>query len=389
MRQAQVSGFSSCFVRAAVAAFLGTLFAIPSFGQGDAHSVDKPKRPQEEAIAASPLPYREESVAFDNSAASGVRLAETLTLPARAGPFPAVLLIAGSGRNDRDEPIRNSDGTPSGHKPMLVMADALTRQGYAVLRYDKRGVGKSSGDYGAATTMDFASDARAAIAYLRSRPDIDGARIAVIGHSEGATIGGLLAADDPTIACVVMMAPFAEPGKLLVAEQNRRNAIAKGEAAAEAAQTYALNLKLYDAIAASKDLPDAEMRVVKILAAANPPPDKAEVHEALLFARLPMMRFILAYDPRPSLAGVRVPVLALGGTKDLIGLPDVNLPALRKTLVHDADVTVVMMPGLNHFFQHADTGLNSEMSAIEETLAPEVLATIIPWLGKHTEAGVR
>jgi len=131
------------------------------------------------------------------------------------------------------------------------------------------------------------------------------------------------------------------------------------------------------------------MRVVKILAAANPAPDEAEVHEALLFARLPMMRFILAYNPVPSLAGVRVPVLALGGTRDLIGLPDVNLPALRKALAQDADVTIVMMPGLNHFFQHADTGLSSEMTKIEETLAPEVLATIIPWLRKHTGGGRR
>jgi len=170
---------------------------------------------------------------------------------------------------------------------MLVLADALTRQGYAVLRYDKRGVGKSSGDYAAATTMDFISDARAAIAYLRSRPDIDGARLTLIGHSEGATIGALLAADDPTLAGVVMMAGFAEPGSLLVAEQIRRMDVANGKPPAEAAQTYGLNMKLLDAIATAKDQSQAEARVVKILAAANPAADEAEVHQTLLFARLP------------------------------------------------------------------------------------------------------
>jgi pimeloyl-ACP methyl ester carboxylesterase len=375
-------------IRNAISSILaiGTMYLLtaPSLAEGLAGATFPSRHPQEEAIAAVPLPYREEVVAFDNPAAPGVRLAGTLTLPNGSGPFAAVLLIAGSGRNGRDEPIHRSDGAESGHKPMLVLADALTRQGYAVLRYDKRGAGKSSGNYDAATMMDFLSDARAAVAWLRSRPEIDWTRLAIVGHSEGADIGALLAADDPTIAGVVMMAGFAEPENLLVAEQIRRMDIANGTPPAEAAQTYALNLKLFDAIATAKDQSEGEARVVKILAAANPP--NAEIHQTLLFARLPMMRFLLGYNPEPSLEKVRVPVLALGGTKDLIALTDVNQPALRKALARDPDVTIVEMPGLNHFFQHAQTGLPSEMSGIEETLAPEVMATIIPWLAQHAPA---
>ena len=382
LHRRKASRFNSHLVRSVLAAAVVAVFMAPVLAEDTVSGTPppKPRRPQEDAIAAAPLPYREEAVAFDNPAAPGVRLAGTLTLPSSGGPFAAAILIAGSGRNGRDEPIRNSDGTDSGHKPMLVLADALTRQGYAVLRYDKRGVGKSSGDYAAATTMDFLSDARAAIAWLRTRPEIDGSRLALIGHSEGATIGALLADDDPTIAGVVMMAGFAESGTLLVAEQTRRMDVANGATPVKAAQTYALNLKLFDAIATAKDQSEAETRVVKILAAANPAPDEAEVHQTLLYARLPMMRYILGYNPAQSLEKVRVPVLALGGTRDLIGLSDVNLPALRKALAQDADVTIVEMPGLNHFFQHAQTGLPSEMPRLEETLAPEVTATIIPWL---------
>jgi dienelactone hydrolase len=213
LRKCEASVISGNIISSVLAAGTMFLFTAPALAEdtASANPPPIPRRPQEDAIAAAPLPYREETVAFDNPAVPGVRLAGTLTLPNSGSPFAAAILIAGSGRNDRDEPIRNGDGTASGHKPMLVLADALTRQGYAVLRYDKRGVGKSSGDYAAATTMDFISDARAAIAYLRSRPDIDGARLTLIGHSEGATIGALLAADDPTVAGVVMMAGFAEP----------------------------------------------------------------------------------------------------------------------------------------------------------------------------------
>jgi hypothetical protein len=160
--------------------------------------------------------------------------------------------------------------------------------------------------------------------------------------------------------------------------------MADGETREAAAQTYRLERRLYAAIAASKNEQEAQARVRAILASAKPKPSAAESHQVLHFAQLPYMRFILAYDPRPTLAAVRVPVLALCGSKDLIGPPDLHLPALRKALAHDRDVTILEIRGLNHFFQHAATGSRSEFATIDETLAPEVLAVTSSWIAKHT-----
>jgi len=364
-------------------AALAALLIPPGLAKAaDAATPPKPHRPQEEAIAAAPLPYREEIVVFDNPAAPGVKLAGTLTLPKGAGPFAPILLIAGSGKNDRDETLAKG----ADHKPMLVLADALTRQGYAVLRYDKRGVGQSTGDVAAATMADSISDAAAALAYLRRRPEVDAARLGLIGHSEGGDIAAILGARDPSLAYVVSMAGGAVPFKLLVAEQTRLMEIAQGKAPAEATRSYNLNLRLFDAIAAAKDRADAEARVGQVVAATHPEPAKADVDQAMLYARLPYMRFILAADPTPALRQLRVPILVLEGSKDLIGPPDLNLPAMRKALARDRDVTIVELPGLNHFFQPAQTGLPEEFAKIDVTLAPEVMTTLFPWIAKHTAA---
>lgn len=346
---------------------------------GAAHDPKLSHRPQEEAIAAAPVPYREELVTFANPEAADVRLAGTLTLPPQgAQRFPGILLIAGSGRNARNEEFGGH------HEPFLVLADTLTRQGCAVLRYDKRGIGQSTGDYPAATTPDFASDAAAAVAYLRSRPDVDGARVGLVGHSEGANIAAMLAGQDPGVAFIVMLAPAALPGGVLVAEQNRRMAMADGETREAAAQTYRLERRLYAAIVASTDPQEAQARVRAILRSAEPTPSPAEARQAIHFTELPYMRFILAYDPRPALAAVRVPALALYGSKDLISPSDLNLPALRKALARDRDARIVEIPGLNHFFQHAHSGSRQEFATIDETLAPELLTLTSGWIAQHT-----
>jgi len=357
------------------------IFALPvcavlaTAAAAQTQSVPSPSsRPQEAAIIAAPRPYREEAVTFD--AAPGVRLSGTMTLPVGPGPFPAALLISGSGRNDRDESV-------AGHKPMMVLADALTRHGYAVLRYDKRGAGQSTGNFDAATTIDFAHDAAAALAYLHRRPDVDGARIGVIGHSEGGTIGALLGVRDPSLNYVVMMAGFATPAAPLVAEQIRRVDLANGVPRTLADQTYELNSKLFRAIAEAKGKEDAEQRVRAILSKSVPAPSKQQSDQALMFADMPYMRFILGYDPTPSLKRLRVPVLALAGTKDLVVPPDVNLPALKRSLAQDPDLKVVELDGLNHFFQPAKTGLPQEFAIIEETLAPTAIEEIIAWVEAH------
>jgi pimeloyl-ACP methyl ester carboxylesterase len=339
-----------------------------------------PRRPQEEAIAAAALPYRVELVSFDNPDAPGVKLAATLTLPPGGGPFPAAILVAGSGRNGRDEDFAG------GHKPMWVVADALTRRGYAVLRYDKRGIGQSTGDYNAATTMIFASDAEAAVAYMRSRTDIDPKGLGLIGHSEGANIAAVVAAKDPHLAFIIMLAAFALPGSDLVAEQERRISLADGVAPEAAAQAYDVNIRFYRAIVAARDdTADAQAHVNAVAADPNLKVTPVELKEALHYAELPYMRFILAYDPRPVLRQVRTPVLALNGSKDLIDPPDLSVPALREALARDPDARVVELDGLNHFFQHAGSGSPKEFATIEETIAPEVLTTMTDWLATHAK----
>ena len=145
-----------------------------------------------------------------------------------------------------------------------------------------------------------------------------------------------------------------------------------------------MNRRLYDAIAASKDQRDAQARVKQLLNSAKPKPTQAQFDQALQFTELPYMRFILAYDPTATLEEVRVPVLALFGSKDLVVPPDLNLPALRKALAHNRDVTLVEIPDLNHFFQHAETGSPQEFGKIEETMAPEALSLVSDWIAKHT-----
>lgn len=336
----------------------------------------RPRRPQEEAIASAPLPYRTDDLAFANPSAAGVKLSATLTLPKGPGPFPAVLLIAGSGPQTRDENLL-------GHKVFLVLADCLTRQGLAVLRYDKRGIGRSSGDASAATTADFASDAAAAVAYLRSRPDVDPRRVGLIGHSEGGEIAPMVAAKDPSLAFIVMMAGPGVPGRELIPEQGRRIALANGASPAEADRLSALERLAVDAVAGAKTSSEAKVKVRAVLDGADPKPSPQVADAAMQMAALDWMRFFLAYDPAPALREVQVPVLALNGSLDVQVPPSQNLPPIRAALAADRDVTVIEMPGLNHLFQHAATGSPAEYGGIEQTLAPELLQTLSDWIGRH------
>ncbi len=177
------------------------------------------KRPQN---PRKPYPYREEEVSYDNKVQS-VRLAATLTLPPEKGPFAAVVLITGSGPQDRDESLL-------GHKPFLVLSDYLTRKGIAVLRADDRGTGKSTGNFATATTADFATDTEAGIAYLKTRPEVDPHKIGLIGHSEGGVIAPMVAARNPDVAFIVMMAGPGVRGDEILPAQIQAIAEARGKA---------------------------------------------------------------------------------------------------------------------------------------------------------------
>lgn len=336
------------------------------------HAVMRPQRP------LPPFPYRSEDVTYDNGAGHA-HLAGTLTLPAGAGPFPAVLLVTGSGLQDRDE-------TVFGHKPFLLWADVLTRRGIAVLRVDDRQIGGSTGEVATATTADFAGDAAAGIAFLRSRPDIDPHRIGVMGHSEGADIAAMLAARDPAIAFIVMLAGPGEPGERLLLQQRRRLEQAAGVPDATVEQSAATMRTLYDAVKTARDQTQADAALRKawqtITAAQGRPP--AAMPPAIRVVSSPWLRWFLAYDPRMDLEQVRCPVLALGGSKDMQVEANANLAAIRFALRNDHDATVTELPGLNHLFQTATTGLPSEYGTIRETIAPIALRTVEDWIVAHT-----
>lgn len=320
----------------------------------------RPQQPQ------PPFPYRQTEVAFDSP---GAHLAGTLTLPEGRGPFPVVMLIAGSGRHTRNERILD-------HQPFWVIADDLTRRGVAVLRYDKRGAGGSLGDYNKATTRDFADDARAGVAYLRSRPDIDGGKIGLVGHSEGGLIAPMIAAEDPRIAFVVMLAGPAVRGDAVLLEQTRLIRAANGADAAQVALSVEGNRRMFDSIMAGASPPQTGLEQ----AGAEDIPDLP----ASVKAQIPWLRFFLGYDPAPALRRLKIPVLAMIGSKDLQVSPDQNLKPLREALAGDRRAEVIEMPGLNHLFQTADNGSPQEYGRIEETFAPEALKIMGDWIVRQT-----
>jgi pimeloyl-ACP methyl ester carboxylesterase len=332
-----------------------------------------PRRPQE---PHPPFPYRSEEVRIPNMRAPGVTLAGTLTLPPGEGPFPAAILISGSGAQDRDESLM-------GHKPFAVLADHLTRAGIAVLRYDDRGTARSTGSYRGATSADFATDAAAAFAFLRGRREIDRNAIGYIGHSEGGMIGPIAAADSPGLAYMVLLAGPGERTRDLLEAQRRAIGQAMGLSTAELDQTGVLTARLIE-IAASA-LPQAEAQAAmraattdEALAGSGMVPAQRD----MMLGRLldPWFRWFLRYDPAPALRALRMPVLALNGSLDRQVLPAANLAGIRAATAGNRDVTATELPGLNHLFQTARTGGLGEYAEIEETMAPVALRTVADWI---------
>lgn len=330
-----------------------------------------PKRPQ---TPQPPFPYREEQVSFASpKARMTVTLAGTLTLPPK--PLGAVVLIAGSGPQTRDEEV-------AGHKVFWVLADYLTRHGIAVLRYDKRGIGASTGDYAHATSFDFADDAQAAVAYLRSRPEIAHLRIGLIGHSEGGLVAPIVADADPKVAFVVLMAGPGENGLKLLLEQGDLLLKAGGASDAAIAESHTIRAAIFAAI---RDQADPQKRDAAVRAIIAATPAAKTMTPAVIDAQVhnvssDWFHNFFSYDPVPALARIRVPVLAVAGSRDLQVPPEENLAGIRAALAHNRHVTIVELPGLNHLFQPATTGSVSEYGAIEQTIAPEALTTITDWV---------
>jgi fermentation-respiration switch protein FrsA (DUF1100 family) len=350
----------------------------------------KVRRPQ---LPKKPYPYNEIEVAYENKK-GGIKLAGALTEPRSGGPFPAVVLITGSGPQDRDE-------TLFGHKPFLVLADYLTRRGIAVLRVDDRGVGGSTGNVSDATTADFAGDVQAGVDFLKGRMEIDAGRIGLIGHSEGGIIAPLVASRSRDIAFIVMLAGTGLPGEQVLYEQGAAILKATGADAAKLARQKAIQERMFAVVRQEKDNAAAEKKIkaaIKELTETLSKDEKKEMAKAMSQVEgqakvllTPWFRFFLTYDPRPALRKVMCPVLALNGEKDLQVDARVHLKAIAAALKEggNKDFTTRELPRLNHLFQTCKTGAVSEYGAIEETLAPVALETIAKWIAQRTGGPAR
>lgn len=329
------------------------------------------KRPQ---VPTKPYPYREEEVSYDNQA-QNVTLAATLTIPQGKGPFPGVVLITGSGPQDRDESLL-------GHKPFLILSDYLTRHGIAVLRADDRGTGNSTGIFATATTADFATDTEAGIAYLKTRAEVDPHKIGLIGHSEGGVIAPMVAARNKDVAFIVMMAGTGVRGDEVLVAQGEAIQVAIGKDPGEAAKNAADEKEMLTMVESGKDATELEKNLKEKMSADTP---EAMIGLQIKQLTSPWFRYFLTYDPATALRKVTCPVLAINGSLDKQVLPAQNLPPIRKALeeARNQHVEIDELPGLNHLFQTAKTGAPTEYAQIEETMSPVALEKISTWILKQ------
>ncbi|MEX2500420.1 MAG: alpha/beta fold hydrolase [Wenzhouxiangellaceae bacterium] len=337
-----------------------------------ADEIQPPARPQE---PVGTLPYQVEEVLFEN--VDGIQLAGTLTRPDSAGRFPGVVLVAGAGPHDRD-------GTFMNHRPLLVLADHLTRAGFAVLRFDERGVGQSEGEFAPATAKQLAGDISSAVQTLREHEPVDGGQVGMIAHSEGGRIGAL-ALDAPGAGdFIVLLGAPARPGIEALRAQAKQspNPIVELQAAmAEAVLELDADTDAEPALrrAAQEMLAGLETKQ----RAAFGGREDAVVDQLVEALGQPQARFSLAFDPRPALRQADVPVLALYGGKDRQIDAAGAARALHEALGERAEVQ--SLGGLNHFFQIAETGAPSEYAIIEQTMSPEAMGAIVNWLHSITQ----
>jgi len=338
----------------------------------------RPQRPKK------PYPYDQEEVSYENKAA-GIRIAGTLTKPRSQGPFPAVLLIAGSGPHSRNAVICY-------HRILHVLADYLTRKGIAVLRVDTRGVGGSTGDFWKANTEDLASDVLAGVEYLKTRSDIDKGYIGLVGHSEGGAIAAMVAAGTSDVGFIAMMAGPGIPAAEVLYYQDGAEIKAEGASDEKVAVTRQWWQKMYSVVNQELDNEIAKEKIKELFGSLSKQDkellgwsegrlnyEAGRVTEAAY-------RYFLKLDATPFLRKVKCPVLAMGGSKDCQVPSGKNLRGIEKTLkaAGNDDCVVKELPDLNHMFQTAVTGAVSEYGKIEETIAPTALKSMTEWILKQT-----
>ncbi len=374
-----------------LAVFEGTLkgeLITGPFTQGPATGTFELKRHKEVPAAPEPPPpYRQEEVTITSG---DVTLAGTLTVPPSAGRHPAVVMITGSGPQNRDETI-------VGFKIFAVIADHLTRQGIAVLRCDDRGVGGSTGKLDESTTEDFAGDVMADIAYLKSRPDIDAKRIGLLGHSEGAIVAPMVASRSSDVAFVVLLSGPALTGEKIMLLQGERMLKAGGAGADVLAKQADTQRKLFaaartnagweelskqlsaDVAAQAARLPDEQRKAMQQMG-------ERQVAQQIKAVQSRWFRFFLDYDPLPALGRLRCPVLALFGELDLQVPPDVNQPLMAEAFAKSGNraATTKVIAKANHLYQESKTGMPTEYGTLKKEFVPELLPLLSTWIEEQT-----
>lgn len=336
------------------------------------------KRPQ---TPVPPYPYLLEEVEYTNPK-SGLKLAGTLTLPKDAKSCPAVVMITGSGAQNRDETI-------FGHKPFAVIADYLTRQGIAVLRVDDRGVGGSEGNISSSTSQDFATDVLAGIDFLKNRKEINSKQIGLIGHSEGGLIAPIVAAGSKDVAFIVLLAGPGETGEQILYEQNDLSLKAAGMPDYAIQQNKMVQKLMFDVLKNESD-PNKAAEQLRAKLTQGMYDGMTDDNKKLVDAKIagvnsPWFRYFLTYDPKPTLARVKCPVLALNGDKD-VQVPVSNLKEIYLAVTSGGNMQVdtLSFENHNHLFQHCTSGAVAEYAQIEETIDPVVLKSISDWILKTT-----
>ena len=313
-----------------------------------------------------------------------------MSLPTKEGFFPAVILISGSGAQNRDEELL-------GHKPFLVIADYLTKNGIAVLRFDDRGTAMSKGNYATATTLDFASDVEAAVQYLLTRKEIDQKKIGLIGHSEGGIIAPMVAAKSKKVSFIILLAGTGIPGDELLLLQQELIGKASGISDEDLKKTKSTNSEVFEMVKKAKNSDQLNVDITEYITKSLKLDSKAKIPDgiseseyiAMQMSQItsPWMQFFIKYNPALVLEKVKCPVLALNGDKDMQVPSKVNLDAINKALVKGGNkkVTSKELPNLNHLFQDCKTGAPQEYSEIEQTFSPSALVEILNWIQIQTK----
>ncbi len=325
------------------------------------------KRPQ---TPQAPFPYDEQDVSYDNA---DVHIVGTLTTPKNMKAFPAVILIPGVGSHERDNTFFE-------HRPFFVIADFLTRNGIAVLRYDERGVGDSKGDRTHATTRDFAQDVIAGVDYLKSLPQIK--EIGLVGHSEGGTIASLIAAELPDISFIVMMGSPGLNGVEYNLQFEESMSRIMGMPEKDITEKIDFQKKVLTIILEEEFEDSVKVKLEKLYTVTHPDLPKDRIQATIQRFLSPWFRYNITYEPKQILQQIKCPVLALFGEKDMQVPPKGNADAVKTALMMcgNKNFKVKEIPGVNHYFQTAQTGSPQEYRLIEETISPIVLEIIYNWI---------